>query len=105
MRVAPERIDAQIVRGRALRIMQIRSDGSLTKIEAPGAGATLTTLPWPSVNPAAPERMVRGSGRRASSVDYLVLNVFDNKPSWYLYLKSGAYYSGDAAGRHVRRIG
>jgi hypothetical protein len=105
LRVAPERINAQLVHGTALRIAQLGSDGSLTRNDVATAGASLGTFPWARVNALAPSRMVRATGRRASSVDYLVLIDFAGKPSWNLYFKDGTHYAAGADGRHPQRIG
>jgi len=70
----------------------------------PNVGASLSTFPWSTVDPAAPSRMLRATGRRASTVDYLVLTDFSHKPAWGLYLKNGTHYLAGADGRHPQLI-
>jgi hypothetical protein len=105
LRVAPDRINAQLVHGTALRITQFGSDGTITRNDVPTAGAALSTFPWARVNALAPSRMIRSAGRPASTVDYLVLIDFAGKPSWNLYFKDNTHYSAGADGRHAQRIG
>jgi hypothetical protein len=105
LRVAPERVNAQLVRGTTLRITQLSSDGTVIRNDVANAGGVLGTFPWARVNALAPTRIVRGAHRRPSTVDYLVLSDFAGTPSWDLYLKDGTHYSAGADGRHVRRIG
>jgi hypothetical protein len=104
LRVAPDRINAQLVRGATLRITQVSSDGTVTRNDVDGAGASLSTFPWSYVNALAPTRMVRATGRRPSTVDYLVLIEFAGRPSWNLYFKDGTHYSAGADGRHPQRL-
>jgi hypothetical protein len=104
LRVAPDRINAQIVHGSTLRITQLSSDGTLTRNDVVGPGASLSTFPWSHVNALAPTRMVRGTGRRPSTVDYLVLLEFAGRPSWNLYFKDGTHYMAGSDGRHPQRI-
>jgi hypothetical protein len=105
LRVAPDRVNAQIVRGTTLRITQLSSAGALFRNDVANAGGSLTTYPWSQVNAQAPARMVRGAHRSASSVDYLVLFNFAGRLQWELYFKNGAHYSGDVAGRGAHRVG
>jgi hypothetical protein len=105
LRVAADRVNAQLVRGSTLRSVQVSSDGSVFRTDVSGAGGALSTFPWSRVNSLAPSRMVRAIGRRPSTVNYLVLSDFAGSPRWYLYLKSGAYYAAGGDGRHPQRIG
>jgi hypothetical protein len=105
LRIAADRINAQLARGSTLRNVQISSDGSVIRTDVSGAGAALGTFPWARVNAVAPSRMVRAIGRRPSTVNYLVLSEFAGSPRLYLYFKNGAYYAAGADGRHPQRIG
>jgi hypothetical protein len=104
LRVAPDRINAQLVRGTTLRVTQLSSDGSLIRNDVLGPGASLSTFPWSRVDALAPTRMVRATGRRPSTVDYLVLLDFAGKPRWNLFFKDGTHYSAGADGRHPQRL-
>ena len=111
LRVAPERIDAQLVtRTGALRNMQVTADGAVRDFGAAGSGAGgLPTIPFSQVDAAAPERIVRAAARRAgrglSRVDYLVLLMLSNGQSWNVYFKpDGLHFSADRHGTGLRRL-
>jgi hypothetical protein len=105
LRLAADRINAQVVHGTKLRIVQIGSDGSFSRLEVTGVGNSLTTFPWSRVDALGPSRMVRAVGRRPSSVNYLVLSRFGSDMRLSLYLTNGRYYSAGAGGRHPQRAG
>lgn len=55
------------------------------------------TVSWSSINPAAPERLVKASGASNGQVSHLVvMPVFD---PWALHLKSGKRIPADSKGR------
>ena len=67
LRVAPDRIDAQLLTGAGrLRSVQVKPGGTLERF-GPDSGAGFdqsTTIPFARLNPAAPQRLAR-AGRRA----------------------------------------
>jgi hypothetical protein len=101
LRVAPERIDAQIyVRGK-MHVVQVRSDGAVSDVATPVRG----DLKRLRVDTAAPNRIVRTaakrSGRSPERVSYLVLLGGE----WQLFFDDGLHYSASANGRKVKRVG
>jgi hypothetical protein len=108
LRVAPERINAQIkTRDGRLRNVTVTSDG-LDKGSASGPGfGHVGTFATKEIDPAAPERLLRSAAKRlrrsTDQVDYLV--VLDiGGPLWGVFFKDGAHFQGDAAGRITRRV-
>lgn len=111
LRVAAERIDAQLItRAGALRTMQVTAGGALRDLGAAGAGlGGLPSIAFSQVDPAAPARIVRvaarRAGRRPSRVDYLVLLMLPNGQSWNVYFKpDGLHFSADRHGTGLRRL-
>lgn len=105
LRVAPERIDAQIADGNEMKIVQVRADGGVTTVTAP-VGSPGRPV---KVDPAAPARIVRTATRRAnrdpSDVSYLVLTRFGPRAEWQLFFTDGLHFSASASGKKVRRVG
>ena len=105
LRVAPERIDAQVIVDGRMQNVQVTSDGRVTTVEtpAPGTGESVR------VNPAAPARIVRTAARRAGrdpeSVSYLVLLRIGDAAEWQLFFDDGLHFSASASGKRVRRVG
>lgn len=110
LRVAPERIDVQLVtKGGALRSVQLRPGGVLQKFgpATPGFGH-LDTFEYSKVNSAAPERLTKAAARKlgkgADGVNYLVLFDFTGTTTWGVFFKNGANFQADGAGNITRRI-
>ncbi|WP_205697303.1 hypothetical protein [Conexibacter sp. SYSU D00693] len=111
IRLAPDRINAQLVRGDTLRHVSVAGAGAAAKVdsESPATGA-LETVPFASIDPAAPYRLTRSAAGRlrvpTTRVDYLVLMDLPLQgPSWMVYFKDGkGAFQGDAHGRVTRRI-
>jgi hypothetical protein len=105
LRVAPDRIDAQIADGGQMKIVQVRADGGVTTVTAPVGNPGRPV----KVDPAAPARIVRTAARRAgrdpSDVSYLVLTRFGPRAEWQLFFGDGLHFSASASGKKVRRIG
>jgi hypothetical protein len=105
LRVAPERIDAQVAGGGQMKLVQVRADGGVTTVTTP---ASIPGEPV-RVNPAAPARIVRTAtrraGRDAGDVAYLVLARFGPRAQWQLFFDDGLHFSASASGRNVRRVG
>jgi hypothetical protein len=93
LRVAPDRINAQLVtRAGSLRNVEVTDDGALHDFGLGGSAAGgLPTIPFAQVDVAAPGRIVRAAARRAgrkpSRVDYLVLLKLPTGLSWNVYFK------------------
>ncbi len=104
LRVAPERIDAQIARGGRFHLVQVTSDARVTDSEAPVS----SRQPGLRVDAAAPSRLVRvaarRSGRSATRVSYLVLLRIGDATEWHLYFDDGMHYAANSAGRRARRV-
>ena len=105
LRVAPARIDTQLVSGERARIVQVQPGGELREITAvSGAGASTTPLNWNRIDPRAPERLTRAAARRLRiaprQIDYLVLSA--DPVQWGAYFKNGRIAFGDRRGRVTR---
>jgi len=103
IRLAPERLDAQLLKGGKLHIVQVTPDGELREFgTSDGSGRTIA---YAAIDPAAPERLVRRAATRKSparSINYLVISP--GPPlAVNAYFKSGRIVLGDAHGR-VQRV-
>jgi hypothetical protein len=104
MRVAPERIDASLVKGRKLHQVQITPDGALRELATTDAPGNLHPVAFSKIDPAAPERLTRAGATRkqpARSINYLVLTP-TSPPTWGAYYKRGRIVIGDAHGKPQR---
>jgi hypothetical protein len=109
LRLAPERADLQLSRpGGAMSIVQLRSDGGRSLVRTSAGGSASTSITFSKIDTGAPSRLVRSAarrlGRKATSIDYLVLFDILDGPRWSAYFKGGAAFQGDAHGKLVRRI-
>ncbi len=104
LRVAADRIVAQVLSGPTLHVAQVRADGSTADVKVPSGGsgehARIT------VDAAAPQRIARTAARRAgrsvNSVDYLVRSG----DGWELFFKTdGLHFHASASGRKVAKVG
>ncbi len=109
LKVAPERIDAQLLTpaGR-LRSVQIKPGGQLERFgpdSGPGFDQS-STIPFSRLNPAAPQRLARAGAERihvpVSTLQYAVPSVFSGALTWAAYFRHGRYVLGDASGRFQR---
>jgi hypothetical protein len=106
IRVAPERIDASLVRGRRLHQVQITPDGALRELATTEAPGNLHPVAFSKIDPAAPERLTRAGATRkqpARSINYLVLTP-TVPATWGAYYKRGRIVIGDAHGKPQRVI-
>jgi len=109
LRVAPDRVDAQLVTGTGgLRNVQVTNTGQVRDFGTGGSVAGLPTIPFVQVDSSAPARLVRTatarSGRSPSRVDYLVLLMLSTGQSWNLYFKpDGLHFAADRHGSSVVR--
>jgi len=109
LRLAPERIDAQLLtRGGRLRDLQIQPGGALKRFgsdSGPGFDTT-STIPFARLDPGAPQRLARRGAAKlhvpVSTLQYLVPTLFSGKVTWAAYFKHARYVVGDAAGRYQR---
>jgi hypothetical protein len=101
LRVAPERIDAEVFSDGSLHVVQVRSGGGLTDVKT----GVAVRQPKLRVDAQAPRRMARAAakqaGRPVDEVSYLVLG----RTGWDLFFADGRHYSGGPSGRHVKHIG
>lgn len=101
LRVAPERIDANVIIDGRMHVVQVTDAGEVTDIPTPAKipGSALR------VNPNAPNRIVKTAARRerqdASAVSYLVLLDM----GWQLFFEDGTHYSANAGGSKVKKVG
>jgi hypothetical protein len=109
LRVAPERIDAQLLTpaGR-LRSVQIKPGGKLERF-GPDSGAgfdSVSTIPFGRLNPAAPARLARAGAERlkvpVSTLQYSVPTYVSGNLTWVVYFLHARYVLGNAQGRFQR---
>lgn len=102
LRIAPERIDAQLLEGNTLHIVQVTPDGELHEFgSSQGAGRPIA---FKAIDPSAPERLVRRGSTGKSpprNINYLVISPGPPQTVG-AYFKSGRIVIGDAHGRPQR---
>ena len=102
LRIAPDRIDAQLLEGGTIHVVQITPDGELRDFgSSQGSGPVIA---FKAIDPAAPERIVRKGATRKSparDIDYVFIS---RSPSQTVgaYFKNGRIVIGDAHGRPQR---
>jgi hypothetical protein len=109
LRLAPDRANLQLGRrGGGMDMVQVGWDGARSAVRAPAGGTGRKAIIFSKIDRHAPDRLVRAGahrlGRKASSIDYLVLIDILGGPQWSAYFKGGAAFQGDAHGRITRRI-
>jgi hypothetical protein len=111
LRVAPDRVDAQLVASAGrLELLQVTPDSDApTRISVSAGSLPVSdTLPLRAVDPAAPARLIHAAARRAhvrpGSVQYAVLLPLAGQPRWTVLLEGGGQWLGDARGRVQQRI-
>jgi hypothetical protein len=106
LRVAPDRINANVVVKGKMHVVNVSAGGEVTDIVTPATGTGSGTI---KVNSVAPSRIARTAakrtGRRISSVSYLVLIHILGKDEWQLYFDDGVHFSAGANGKQVHRVG
>lgn len=95
LRVAADRIDARVVAGGRVRLVRVTSRGWVIDVPGPGRPSGRTVR----VDPRAPARIIRRTGRRATSVSHLTLE----RGRWQIVFQDGALFSANTNGRAVRR--
>ena len=102
LRIAPERIDTQLLEGNTLHIVQITPDGELHEFGS--SDGTGRPIAFKAIDPAAPERLVRRAATAKApprNINYLV--VSPGPPQTVgAYFKNGRIVIGDAHGRPER---
>ena len=102
LRIAPDRIDAQLLEGKTLHIVQITPDGELHEFgSSQGAGRPIA---FKAIDPSAPERLVRRGATPKTpprNINYLVVSP-GPPPNVGAYFKNGRIVIGDAHGRPQR---
>jgi hypothetical protein len=105
LRVAPERINANVIVKGRMHVVQVTAGGDVTDVTTPAKGRG----DYVKVNSAAPSRIARTaakrSGRRVGRVSYLVLMSLSGKAEWQLFFDDGMHYSASANGKKVKRVG
>jgi hypothetical protein len=102
LRIAPERIDAQLLDGNTMHIVQVTPDGELREFgTSQGTGEAMA---YKAIDTSAPERLVRRGSTAKSpprNINYLVMSP---GPPLFLgaYFKSGRIVIGDAHGKPQR---
>ena len=110
IRLSPDRIDAQFVKGSKQRSAQVNFEGELVRGPATASGGNLGGIVASDIDRSAPARLVRGSAARFNvrekGINYLVLSPdpIAGGQRWIAYFKNGIYVEGDRNGKVVRRI-
>ena len=109
VRIWPNRLDAETVKGGKARAVVIHAEGGVTRGDPSPANSARGTVPIAALDPAAPTRLVRNSvkryGVRERGIDYVIASRgFDGGHHWVAYFKNHVYVEGDARGRVIRRI-
>jgi hypothetical protein len=106
LRVAPDRINANVIVKGKLHVVQVSAGGEVNDVSTPSTGGGTGTI---KVNSVAPSRIIntatKRTGRRPSSVSYLVLIHILGKDEWQLYFDDGVHFSASANGKKVHRVG
>lgn len=102
LRVAPDRIDAQVRVGDRLHEVRVTSGGRVFDLPTPAAGRGARVR----VDANAPARIVRTAARRAGrsagDVASLLLVKVGGRTRWQLVFDDGLQYTASASGRQVR---
>ena len=109
LRLAPDRIDAQLLtRAGKLRLMQVKPGGEPEQL-GPDSGSgfdSARTFAFSRLDPGAPQRLARRGARKlgvpVSTLQYLVPSEWSGKLRWAAYFERGRYVFGDARGRYER---
>jgi len=110
IRLSPDRVDAQVVKGSRQRYTQVNFEGEVVRGPATANSANLEGIAYSDIDRSAPARLVRGSAARFNvrekGINYLVLspNSIGGGQRWIAYFKNGIYVEGDRHGKVVRRI-
>jgi hypothetical protein len=106
LRLAPDRINANVIVKGKLHVVQVSAGGEVNDVSTPATGGGTGTI---KVNSVAPSRIIKTAtkrtGRRPSTVNYLVLIDIGGKDEWQLYFDDGAHFSAGANGKKVHRVG
>jgi hypothetical protein len=104
LRIAPDRINATLIKGDQISVVQIGADGELKNFgSSAGSGRAIA---FDAIDPAAPEKLVRrGANAKhpARSIDYVLVNP-GPPPNVAAYFKGGRIVIGDRHGRPQRVI-
>lgn len=109
IRLSPDRVDAQLVKGARRRDAEVGFEGELSRGPATRGGSGSSTVALSAIDRSAPARLVRASaarfGLRERSIDYLVLSPYPGESHrWTAYFRNGVYVQGDRSGKVLRRI-
>jgi hypothetical protein len=106
LRVAADRIDATVVKGRTRHQIQLTADGELRELGSGAPAGTRGTVAYGAIDPAAPERITRAGANAKHpprSIDYVLFTV-GPPTTWGAYFKRGRIVIGDPHGRPQRVI-
>ena len=109
IRLSPDRVDAQLVKGSRQRSAQVDFAGEFARSPATARASNLGTIALSAIDRSAPARLVRGSAARYSvrekGINYLVLSLWPGEGHrWVAYFKNGVYVQGNAHGKVMRKI-
>ncbi len=105
IRVAPDRVDATLVKGTKLHQVQITPDGALRELGSGDAPGTRAVVAYTNIDAGAPERLTRAGATKkqpASSIDYVLLTPGPPQ-TWGAYYNRGRIVIGDRNG-HPQRV-
>jgi len=107
LRIANDRIDAQILGESSMKIVQVTPDLKLRTIATTGNRPPVPGVDLRAIRSGTPARLVRlardqGGG---AGLDYLVTTGVVANRSWSIFLKGGRAFTSQGDGGPVRRIG
>ena len=105
IRVAPDRIDATLVKGRKEHHVQITPDGAFRELVTTDVVGTDRTVAYANIDSGAPERLTRAGATNkqpARSINYVLL-MPGPPQTWGAYYKRGRTVIGDRNG-HPQRV-
>ncbi|MDP2712160.1 MAG: hypothetical protein Q8O56_13165 [Solirubrobacteraceae bacterium] len=108
LRVAPERINATLLKDGDLRFVQITPGGDARVLATSGGSRAFPTMALNEISAGAPSRLTRAAAARLeqppSRVSYLVYSRILDTARWSVHFTGGEIFMGDARGRITRRI-
>jgi hypothetical protein len=107
LRVAPDRVDAQVVLpGGRIRAVQVTRGGSVAVFSTTGSGFSgLRTIPWSRIDPRAPGRIARAMRRFGRSRFNYAVFLDAAGLRWSAFNVAGTAFLTGPDGRHLRRNG
>lgn len=107
IRIAPDRIDSQLVAGTAMSNIQVKSGGdSANVLSTSSGGSNLKTFKFAAVSDVAPSRAVRRGakkfGQSTNDINYVVISEISGDVLINGFFKDGKHFSTDGRGSNLK---